>query len=1513
LKKLIRYFIRKSLFVTLITFFVITAGIINLRTIKKEGVPQVDQKLLRITTLYPGASPEDVELNVTIPIEDALKGVDGIDKYDSVSAENYSKIWVHLDKDAANPEKIKADIRSAVDSVSDLPKEVKDRPNIWEWKISNMGILQMGVFSGTLPEKQLRVRANDLKKKILALPRVSKNYEGGIRDREIHIKLNLKKLNEYHIAFEEVVQAIKANNIQISGGMLESYNAEKAIVTFAKFKGLFDVENIIVRSTFEGDRILLKDIAQIVETFEEELVKFRFNGKNGMMINAVKKQSADIIKTVSAIKKCVADYKKSLKDEDIDFAYLWDMSEETITRLTIVQRNAIIGFVFVVITLLLFLNLRNAFWTALGIPFSFCFAVLFFPLFDVTINSVTLLAVVVVLGMIVDDAIIITENIYRHRIEGELPLQAGINATEEVVYPVISTILTTIVAFLPIIFIAGMIGDFAKTIPIVVALALIGSLIEALFLLPNHVTRFSKGRTEKTIGEKKFIAYFKEKYGKFLYTALRYRYLVIGIFLLLSGFTLYLVQYHMKFEMFPDADANTFWVYGKTKEIKSLEYTSDKIKELESFILESYDRKSLRSFLAEIGSGGYPENFNIVFYLNPPAQRDITADGVIIDLRKKIEEMDVFSNIHFEKDTGGPPTGRGLEIQVIGNEAARRKDISNSIVKYLEGTGGVFDIDRTDEERRKELKIIPNRERIAKYGVTAYNIAAAIKIAYNGLTVTDMLEENEKINYRIMLDDKSRSRITTLDRLKTMNKQGKLIPISQMVTVKEGLTSTHIRHYNSDKSTVIMADVNSKVITPSEIYSKIKEDFKYFAAGNPGFQLVLGGEAEESVETLESMLRSLYIAIAGIAFILILLFRSILQPVMVMFAIPFGLIGVVFAFYAHGMTLSVMGLLGMIGLSGVVVNDSLVMVEFMNMLKKKNPGRNILDIARDGAVMRLRPILLTTITTCASVFPTAYGLGGTDIMIRPSTLSLFWGLIFATTLTLILIPCLYVIEYTLKETVKQLLQKIKPAKLSLMLLLLTFLSAGALHSIESKVIKLSDFIKDSKNNNPEIFSKLTELKTSKSKEIQAKAIRDIVFNFHYNNLSDKPFSDFDAVQVTDQNTVNMGIELGGIVPKLGTRVRTGVEYNEHNLKFNSTPLLPFTEIDYYNPEIYLSLSHPLLKNWLGIIDELPIRQSELNNLIVKESVEEGIENIISGFYGMYFDWYLLYHQHRIYKTQLKNSKILLDQTEKKYKRGLADKSDLSKVKVMKLEYSKATDSVGLHLKSKTDKIYTWKTGKQPLSGLPAEAGKQPQAAPDIIPEEELTTKDVNTSGFSIDNTRQMKILSLSKSILDYRLAKEKNENLPELDLVFSGKKRNYTTDSEKAFEGLNYENYLVGVTFKYPFGSHLSKGRIKETSAKLEKWDKDAENYRRVYTRSYEELKNILKVYEKALEYDRKLIKQAEIQSTEEEKKYKQGRSDLFFVIQYRNTLLNYRLAYLKDYTDYKKAIIQLFTLLDTL
>ena len=779
-----------------------------------------------------------------------------------------------------------------------------------------------------------------------------------------------------------------------------------------------------------------------------------------------------------SVYKLLDEYKSNIDEKELSIEIIDDDAEITRNILNIVYDNAIIGFILVLATLFLFMNFKNAFWTASGIPIALSFAFIFFPKLGITINSISLMGIIIMLGIVVDDAIIVSENIYRYNLENKNGLNGAISATREMTPSIIAAVLTTIVAFLPILFWQSLEAEFAKEIPITVIFILIGSLVESLLILPNHIIH-KLGKTLKssigffvgilfgmiilkryfpvlseikflfyillffsgvifgllfiifykdhdnsnTLKERKFLTALKKGYSCLLSPVLKFRYLTVFIFLILTITIIYLlgVNGKIRFEMFPDNNINRFWVSGNIKGKISLKYTSDVISDLEKDIEKKYYKNSVKSIITSCGSQGRPEYFSINIIMNTKIKnRKYSADKIINNIRDKMNETDIFSETKIYKDTGSPNYGRDLEFQIIGNNDNKRSELSDKIENYLidinkiidkknRNNKAIIDIDRSDNDLKNEVIIIPKYLKNSQLGISPSSIANSIRIAYDGYIVTDLKTNDETINYRLILDEKYRENIDTLNDLKVLNNNNKLITLSNLVDIKERKSPLTILHFNGEKATVISADLDSKLLTPQEFFSKYYEKIKTLEKYYPGFRIVLKGAAEASNDSISGLLGTMLIALLLVAFILIFLFKSVFQPIIVLFAIPFGIVGVLVAFFFHGMILSVMAILGIIGLCGVVVNDSLVMVEYMNRLVRENRDEKAITLVLKGAVTRFRPVILTTLTTVASLFPTAYGLGGRNNMIIPVAMSMSWGLIFSTGLTLILIPCLYLI------------------------------------------------------------------------------------------------------------------------------------------------------------------------------------------------------------------------------------------------------------------------------------------------------------------------------------------------------------------------------------------------------------------------------------------------------------------------------------------------------------------------
>ncbi len=1056
MKKIFQFFASRHILASLFTIMIILLGINSLRTLQRDRFPKVDWGWVDITTTYPSASPEDVELNVTNKIEDVLKGVSGIKDIYSLSVENVSNVYVQIDPDAKDPEKVKNNVRDAVGRITDFPKEVTESPVIEEDTTASESILAVGM-AGDLPYRELRQLAKEFETKLKSVPGVSRLAKIGYRAREIKVEIKPEAMDRYQIPLKEIIEAIEVRNIRLTGGTFESYTSEKNVVTLAQFRNPMEVGDVIVRSTFEGPLIRVKDLALIRDDFEDRDLVARVGGHDAILFGVFKSEDADIIRTVKAIRKMIQEESKKLRQKstgvetkktevlgklfyttlkvfqrddtqdvfsygDANIYLSDDISKHVENSFRIVLNNGAIGLCLVLLVLTLFLNLRTAFWVAVGIPVSIMGTCFLLPAFDSILDTVTLTVMVIVIGIIVDDGIIISESIYQRRARGEEPLKAAVNGLNDVFLPVLTTVLTTFLAFVPMFSMSGDIGKVVWVIPLTIGLALFFSICESVFALPSHLVkgmeRSNGDEQRRSVGE--WFNSLKRFYQKLMRRLLKFRYLLVLLFIVIFTATGWYAKNTMSFILFPSKAAERFYIRLELPTGSSLSATVDKIKEVEKIITELPDDE-LESFMGYVGRTEWGTTQNSGFIgvsLTPYSTRQRNADQIIESIREKIENVEGIQKSVFDVDTGGPDVGKPITLRVIGNDNEERRKLTQEIKEYLATIKGVKDISSNDDFGKEQIEVKINYERLARLALTVADVAGNVRIAYDGEVVTSVRDGDEDLNFRVQLSEVARKNVMYLRNLSIPNQQGRLIKLGSIASLETSPGILAFRHFNGERTTTITADIDQDVITSLEATSEVMAHFNV-EDNWPGLRLMVGGEAEESRRAIISLVTAFIIAAVGIYFLLILLFNSFLQPLYVMFAVPFGIIGVIIAFILHGEQFSFLGIMGVIGLSGVVVNDSLVLVSHLNTLKKQKPGAPVLDIIAEGTANPLRAIVLTSITTVVGLLPLAYGIGGSDLYMSPMALAMGYGILFATPLTLVLVPCLYAIGSDLGNIVKR--------------------------------------------------------------------------------------------------------------------------------------------------------------------------------------------------------------------------------------------------------------------------------------------------------------------------------------------------------------------------------------------------------------------------------------------------------------------------------------------------------------
>ncbi len=1023
MKQIFRFFARRHTFALVLTSLIMILGIGTFRTIQRDMFPRVDFGEVVITTRYPGASPEDVELSVTNPIEEEIKEISGIDRFTSYSMENISVIDVVVDMDEGDQAEVVREIREAVNSVTDLPVEVDEAPHITEINSSIFPVIEIG-FSGGDSYRELREFARRFEKKLENLDGVASVNKYGYRDREVRIEVDPDKIREYQVPLRALIGAIQMRNIRSTAGSFESYTNEKNVVTLAQFEDPAEVGDVIIRTSFEGPAVRVSDLARIVDGFEEEKVRSRMNGRPAISFLVNKKESADVIRTADAIRALVEDEKANLPD-GVSVQYSDDLSRYVRNRLDVVRSNGLIGLALVLCLLAMFLSIRSAFWVALGIPVTILGTIFLLPAFGQFIDVISMAGMIMVIGIVVDDAIIIAENIHRKRELGLQPLDAAVEGLSEVYSPVVTTILTTFVAFAPMFFMSGIMGAVVYVIPLTISLALFISLLEGTVALPAHLiwgSRRHKKGTKPHMARGWFDPvrrFFRRSIRIVL--ILRYAVVVFATVSLAVG-VWYAVNY-MDFILFPTDAADKFYMRIELPRGSSLDATSDKVAEIETLIA-ALPEGEVDSYVTRVGNqgmyvAGENENWAVLsVYLTPFVTRDRIADAIVAELREQTDQLEGFERIVYYIDAGGPPVGDPVTLRVVGNDDHIRAVLADSVVAFLGTLDGVKDIDRNDKLGKDQVELKLDYEKLSRLGLTVADVARNVRVAFDGEIVTNVRYGDEDVEFRVILDEKTRSNPRLLGELLVPNDRNRLIPLKSVMSARTGEASSSIYHFDNERAVRITADVEKEKITPLEATSAVERHFD-LRSDYPGTRFEVGGEAQETQKSMDSLITAFFSAAVAIYLILVVLFNSPIQPLLVMSAIPFGVLGVILAFALHGQQLGFTGVMGLIGLSGVVVNDSLVLVNHINRLKKERPGDRLIDIVSDGSADRFRAVILTSLTTVAGLLPLAYGIGGSDPFIAPMALAMGFGLLFATPITLALVPSLYLISDDVKRVFRR--------------------------------------------------------------------------------------------------------------------------------------------------------------------------------------------------------------------------------------------------------------------------------------------------------------------------------------------------------------------------------------------------------------------------------------------------------------------------------------------------------------
>jgi len=1030
--KIAQFSAKNSLSVNLLSVAIVLVGFFSLFSLRREAFPPIALNIVTVVTPFRGASAEKVEKLVTVPLEKELKEVENIEEILSSSDDGLSTILIRVESDVRTMQKVVNDIQRAVDRVTDLPEDVTDRPIVTEITMAKMPVIKISL-SGDVEESTLRQYADELRDILSDIEGVSTVARSGWRDEEFWVESDIESMLDYNISFSELAESLRLQNVDIPGGKFEYRGKEYLVKVKGELETKENIENTVIRSDDLGNLVRVKDVAIVKESFSEEEKITKVFGIRSIVLTVIKRETGDIIKIVDAVRKEIKKFKKKIP-EKLRIATFNDISYYVNRRLSVLSTNGVIGFIFVLILLFLFLKPVSAVMTALGIPISFLITFMVMNYFGLTINLLTLMGLIIVLGIVVDDGIIIAENSYRYIEQGIHPREAVVKGAGEVARPVIVTVLTSIVAFSPLLFMRGMIGSFAKYVPFIIIIALAASITEAFVILPSHLADFARPVRRHSGKEKgKWFRWVLNKYTFILRKAInnRYKVLLSVVILLIGSFLL--ARFFVPLILFPATADEVFMIRLEGRPDVSLEKTNILISNVEKIVegipvtcLDAYE-----TFVGKIGEEGAYDpaaksgsNFaQINVYLTSACTRKETAQNIIEGLRPKIESLTAelkpqgVEKIYFERLTSGPPVGSAIDARIVGEEFGTLKKITDRIKTLISKIDGVVDVADNYNLGAEEIQVIIDEKQAQRAFLSNSQIAFAIRAAFSGVVATTIKRETAEKEIRVLvrLPEQQKSDPTIFDRIVVANRFNNLIPLKKVASLNYTRRLRSIKHVDGKRFISVTADVDTKKITSLEANKRVEEEFKDIPVEYPGNSLAFSGERKETMDSVRSLVKAFLIAAILIYLILATQFNSLIQPFVVMFTIPFGLIGVLIALVIHREPLSFLAMVGFIGLAGVVVNDSIVLVDFVN---KRRERMSIQDAVIEAARLRFRPIILTTLTTVCGIATVAYGIGGLDPFLRPMALAISWGLMFSTCLTLIVIPCFYFISQDIKRIKK---------------------------------------------------------------------------------------------------------------------------------------------------------------------------------------------------------------------------------------------------------------------------------------------------------------------------------------------------------------------------------------------------------------------------------------------------------------------------------------------------------------
>jgi multidrug efflux pump subunit AcrB len=1100
IRRLARMSIRNSVLVHMLVLALLLVGSYSLIQLPRELMSEIAFNWVFVRVDMPSAAAQEVEQQIAIPVEAEIEGVDAVSSVSVRSKEGYAFFSVKFEQ--VDDDEFNAAYQELKDAVGlvDLPDDAED-PFWVNFSSQDFVPMVQVVLHGEMSKQKMFELAEDLEDDVKAIPGIGKIERGGMQDRQIRVEVDPDALGGYGISIAAVSQALTASNINIPGGLLSVGASEYILRTVGQFDAIDVIGDVIIGTSDSGTVVKVNDIARVVDDYEEANVISRFQGLPAITLSISKQAGGNSIDLVEQLRELADQYNERIEEPGVHVSVTGDTSIQIVNMLSDLETNALFGMGLVIVVLWLFLGLRNALLTALGIPLAFLATFVFMYGTGETLNGNSLFGLVLVLGIIVDDAIVLVENSARHRAMGKSREDAVVDGVAEVGVPVLAAILTTIAAFLPLMLMPGLMGKFMRIIPIVVSMALIASLTEALISLPCHIHEWGEQDLEKLEKRSAWFERFIKPYQAALRVLVGWRlpesggsvvkgvlglgvqlasaagvgitfllfYLAIpGI--LFAGFgpiagaigavvpllgalaiavalaargrlmpilkdawgrlrslrfavlsAVYLgmvpaaaiIAAQVDLDLFGGDEIPQFSVRVRMPEGTPLNQTDRVVREMERIAATQVPEGELESVVSNAGLLMAEDEWfiktnvgQVLVNLVQGNQRDRDLESIMAGLREALERVPGPDSLELVPATSGPPTGADIQLKVQGEDLDRLVELSQVAADEMALVPGVHDVRSDWVLGKRELRVAVDAERAAILGVTERDVGLALRYAFEGIEATRFQDDGEEVPILVRYGEEFRNDLSWVERTRVPAAAGGSVPFQDVAEIEAGRGIDAIRRYKGQRTISLTARVDATITTPVAATGLVQERLSDFDTRFPGYRIDYSGEFEEFQKSLEALL---YLGVFGLLLVYMILgtqFRSFSQPLIIIgFTFPGAMLGSAVALFATGTPLSILTLYGLVALLGIVVNDSLVFVTFINA--ERDRGAAPMDAILEAGQVRLRPIVLTTLTTVIGLMPMAIGLGGKSEAWGPMATTIAVGLLFATATTLFVIPPVY--------------------------------------------------------------------------------------------------------------------------------------------------------------------------------------------------------------------------------------------------------------------------------------------------------------------------------------------------------------------------------------------------------------------------------------------------------------------------------------------------------------------------